>query len=58
MKAVLAPHEHERASRIAVTGTDVMLSRNALTSLALLLHELTTNAAKYNALSSPTGRLT
>jgi two-component sensor histidine kinase len=57
MKAILAPHEHAQASRIAITGSDVPLSGSALTSLALLLHELTTNAAKYGALSSPNGRL-
>jgi two-component sensor histidine kinase len=58
MKAIVAPHEHRQASRIAITGTDVSISGSALTSLALLLHELTTNAAKYGALSSPSGRLT
>ena len=58
MKAILAPHEHAQASRIAITGSDAPLSSKALTSFALLLHELTTNAAKYGALSSPTGRLT
>lgn len=57
MKAIMAPHEHAEASRILITGSDVALSGSALTSLALLLHELTTNAAKYGALSSPTGRL-
>lgn len=57
-KAILAPHEHTHASRIAVTGSDVPLSGSALTSVALLLHELTTNAAKYGALASPAGRLT
>jgi two-component sensor histidine kinase len=57
LTAILAPHEHEQASRIAITGSDAPLSGNALTSLALLLHELTTNAAKYGALSSPNGRL-
>jgi two-component sensor histidine kinase len=56
--AILAPHEHERGSRISVTGSDAALSGNALTSLALLLHELTTNAAKHGALSCPEGRLT
>ncbi len=58
MKAILAPHEHTEGSRIIITGRDAPLSRNALTSFALLLHELTTNAAKYGALSSPTGQLT
>lgn len=58
MEAIVAPHEHAEASRIAITGSDIPLSGNALTSLALLLHELTTNAAKYGALSSPRGKLT
>lgn len=57
LKAILAPHEHAVQSRIAITGSDVPLSGNVLTSFALLLHELTTNAAKYGALSSPDGRL-
>jgi two-component sensor histidine kinase/ActR/RegA family two-component response regulator len=58
LKAIVAPHEHEEGSRIAITGSDVPLAGNALTSLALLLHELTTNAAKHGALSTPAGRLT
>jgi two-component sensor histidine kinase len=58
MRAILAPHEHTQSSRIAITGSDAPLSGNALTSFALLLHELTTNAAKYGALSSPNGQLT
>lgn len=57
MKAILAPHEHVQHSRILVSGSDVPLSGSALTSLALLLHELATNAAKYGALSTPSGRL-
>jgi two-component sensor histidine kinase len=56
-KAIVKPHEHAHASRIAITGADAPLSGNALTSLALLLHELTTNAAKYGALSCSTGSL-
>src|SRR5262249_53739835 len=58
IKAILAPHEHEHGSRIEVTGSDTPLSGSALTSLALVLHELATNAAKYGALSIPHGRLT
>lgn len=58
MGAIVAPHQHDHASRIAISGSDIPLSGTALTSLALLLHELTTNAAKYGALSSPVGQLT
>jgi PAS domain S-box-containing protein len=43
--------------RIAVTGPDVPITGRAMTSLALLLHEFATNAAKYGALSVPTGRV-
>ncbi|HMO28428.1 PAS domain S-box protein [Enterovirga sp.] len=57
LEAILAPYRHEHGSHIAITGDDVPLARNSLTSAALLLHELSTNAAKYGALSSPQGRL-
>jgi two-component sensor histidine kinase len=57
LRALVAPHEHAEASRITISGSDAPLSGSALTSLALLLHELTTNAAKYGALASPSGRL-
>lgn len=57
LQAIVAPHDHSADSRIVITGSDAPLAGNALTSLALLLHELTTNAAKYGALSSATGKL-
>lgn len=57
LEAVLAPHASDGNPRFAVTGSDAPLSGNALTSAALLLHELATNAAKYGALSVPEGRL-
>ena len=56
LKAILAPHENEQ-SRISISGQDLPISGNTLTSFALLMHELTTNAAKYGALSSSDGRL-
>ncbi|PWE52917.1 histidine kinase [Metarhizobium album] len=58
LKAIVAPHEHEDGPHVVIEGADAPLNGNALTSLALLLHELTTNAAKYGALSAATGRLT
>lgn len=58
LKAIVAPHEHAQGPRAVIGGTDVRLDGTALTSLALLLHELTTNAAKYGGLSIPEGRIT
>lgn len=57
LKAIIAPHDTTQGSRITIAGSDTPLTGKALTSLALLLHELTTNAAKYGALSTPTGQL-
>jgi PAS domain S-box-containing protein len=58
MHTIFAPyassHSQEREG-IILTGTDLPIGRNAVTNLALVLHELTTNAAKYGALSSPAG---
>jgi PAS domain S-box-containing protein len=58
--AIAAPYEDGPAgvgARIAVTGPDVPISGRAMTGLALLLHEFATNAVKYGALSTPTGRV-
>jgi PAS domain S-box-containing protein len=38
-----------------ITGPCLPIGGNAVTSIALVLHELATNAAKYGALSSPGG---
>lgn len=56
-RAILAPHEHAEGSRISITGAEIPLANATLSSIALLLHELATNAAKYGALSRSTGRL-
>jgi two-component sensor histidine kinase len=42
---------------VAIAGPDVPLTDGAVTSLALLLHEFATNAAKYGALSTSSGRV-
>jgi PAS domain S-box-containing protein len=45
------------ADRRDISGPDVPVSPQTAVSLALALHELATNAAKYGALSSPGGRV-
>lgn len=57
LRAILAPYEHDESSRISITGPDLRIAAGALTSIALLFHELATNAAKYGALSIRDGLL-
>lgn len=51
------PYHLMGEERISSSGPAVMLHREAGTTLALCLHELTTNAIKYGALSRPDGRV-
>ena len=44
--------------RVWIDGDDLQLSSEATTAIALIVHELATNAAKYGALSSSAGRIT
>ena len=53
----LAPYRTGDANRIVAHGPDLMLQPSAAQTLALALHELATNAAKYGAFSSDKGRL-
>jgi PAS domain S-box-containing protein len=46
------------APRVVVEGDDALFDDQAATSVALLFHELATNAAKYGALSEPGGQVT
>jgi two-component sensor histidine kinase len=55
--AQLAPFADLIGSRIAVCGPKVCLNAASAQALGLALHELTTNAGKYGALSTDTGRL-
>jgi PAS domain S-box-containing protein len=45
------------AGRFVISGPAVHLSPNTAMAMALALHELATNAAKYGALSRPDGRV-
>ena len=44
-------------SRISMSGPDISLEPKLATTMALLVHELTTNAAKHGALSCAAGKL-
>ncbi len=44
-------------ARLILSGPPVMVDARAYQTLALVLHEMMTNAAKYGALSSKTGRV-
>ncbi len=53
----LAPYRSDRGDRITMTGPSVSLQPSSAQTLTLALHELATNAVKYGALSSASGRL-
>lgn len=53
----VSPYNSDGVGRIHVTGPDLVVSRDAGTTIALCLHELTTNAIKYGALSHPEGHV-
>ncbi|SFM63883.1 PAS domain S-box protein [Methylobacterium pseudosasicola] len=55
VEGALAVHRGSGASRIRSSGPDVALAAKPALALALALHELATNAAKYGALSNASG---
>ncbi|WP_313802579.1 PAS domain S-box protein [Sphingobium sp.] len=57
LKMMLAAHEGRGPSRITIEGGDTPIGRQALPTIALVLYELATNAAKYGGLASTHGRL-
>ena len=54
----MAPFITKDARRVVAAGPKVRLEPSTAQTLALALHELATNAAKYGALSSLSGRIT
>ena len=48
----------QKRNRLAVDGSDVLVKPEAYTVLALVIHEMMTNSAKYGSLSDSSGELT
>jgi PAS domain S-box-containing protein len=53
----LAPYGAADQKRVHVDGTAIVLEPTAAQAVAVTLHELATNAAKYGSLSVPAGRV-
>jgi two-component sensor histidine kinase len=58
ISVLLAPYDEKEASvRIRVSVPKTNVGETSSTALALVIHELATNSAKYGALSQPSGTL-
>jgi PAS domain S-box-containing protein len=57
IRTLVSPFECSPGERVSVTGPEIPVSGDAITPLALVFHELATNAAKYGALSSTDGSI-
>jgi PAS domain S-box-containing protein len=53
----LAPYSEKDKSRVRIDGPRVLLEPRAAQAIAITLHELTTNAVKYGALSKGKGQI-
>lgn len=54
---ILQPYSQQGSEKVSLTGPDLHVSPKSITGIALILHELATNAAKYGALKHPEGKL-
>lgn len=57
IRATLTPFMEEQSSRIELSGPAIELQEETGGAIALAVHELTTNALKYGALSAPQGKV-
>ena len=57
IEELVIPYQNEEGDRIAIAGEAVGIDDKGATPIALVIHELATNAAKYGSLSVPDGRV-
>ncbi len=57
LRLELDPYGGEGGGQVVIDGPPALIDAQAAQSLALVIHELATNASKYGALSRPLGRL-
>jgi len=57
LAAVLAPYRSPDEARVSIFGPAILLPARAILPLSMVLHEMTTNAAKYGALSTRRGNI-
>ena len=57
VKQELAPYSRDERMRTQIDGPNVVLKPDLAQAIAVALHELATNAAKYGALSVPDGKV-
>jgi PAS domain S-box-containing protein len=57
LQAVLAPYRSPDGTRVSIVGPAILLPAHAVVPLSMVLHEMTTNAAKYGALSRKRGNI-
>ncbi|ENZ80481.1 MULTISPECIES: HWE histidine kinase domain-containing protein [Caulobacter] len=58
LRQELEPYDADGGERVVLEGPPVLIDAQAAQSMALVIHELATNASKYGALARPEGRLT
>src|SRR5262249_23626061 len=57
VREVLAPHGNGAEAKFEAAGPDLELPPRQALAIAMAVHELATNAAKYGAFSMPKGRV-